>query len=70
MPTCEITIYIEYQSTGHTNFSLLISLGIIEELDRGVGNSPQRDPPLSMLQSLVTERDGIFFQHMHKIALC
>jgi hypothetical protein len=42
----------------------------MEELDRGVRDGPRRDSPPSMLQSLVAERDGIFFQHMHKIASC
>jgi hypothetical protein len=68
MLTFEITIYTEYQSTSHTNLSLLMSLAVMEELDKGVGVGLRRGPPQSILQSLVAEKDGTFFQHTRKMA--
>jgi len=69
MPTFEITIYIGYQNINPPNLSLLISLAAIEGLDIGIVSGLQKGPPPSKLQSLVVEKDSIFFQYTYKMAL-
>jgi len=56
MPTFEVNTYIGYRGISLTNFSLLMSLATIDELDvalglvsEGVFTSPGYNPPLDEL---------------------
>jgi hypothetical protein len=51
-------MYISYHGTSLINLSLLMSPAAMVGLDIGVGVGLQR------------EKDGTFFQHTRKVALC